>query len=92
MLVLAAELAYGEAPQRDARSAVTHARRACELTQWKVWGHVRTLAHASAEAGDLDGAMQWATRAFELAPPDQRPIIRQQLLEYSRRAGTLPPP
>ena len=51
------------APQadfRDGKSAIQHATRACQLTQWRVHGYVSTLAAAYAEAGDFQNAVTLA--------------------------------
>ena len=44
---------------RDARAALAAARRACELTEWKEWGCLVTMAAAQAEAGAFEQAVHW---------------------------------
>jgi tetratricopeptide (TPR) repeat protein len=47
---------------RNGKAAVEAARRACDLTQWKDYDLINTLAAAYAEAGDFDRAIAQYTR------------------------------
>ncbi|MGA3267272.1 MAG: glycosyltransferase family 39 protein [Verrucomicrobiota bacterium] len=85
---LAWQLATSADPKtRDGRQAVELARRACELTQYRVTVMVGTLAAAYAEAGQFDEAIATAQRACALASEQgQTELLRrnQELLELYR--------
>jgi tetratricopeptide (TPR) repeat protein len=48
---------------RDAKLATSHAKKACELTQWKDPAALDSLAAACAAARDFDGAVNWQIKA-----------------------------
>jgi tetratricopeptide (TPR) repeat protein len=52
---------------RNGRLAVELATQACELTNWKQWNNVGTLAAAYAEAGDYEKAIKYENQAIETA-------------------------
>jgi tetratricopeptide (TPR) repeat protein len=60
-----------DAAIRDGKQAVQAARTACELSQWKHWPDLKSLAAAYAESGDFDQAIQWQTKVLEMAPEDE---------------------
>jgi Flp pilus assembly protein TadD len=67
---------------RNGEKAVASATRACELSDWKDWQCLRTLAAAHAEAGDFPKAIEWATKALELAPEPAKEGVREHLSLY----------
>jgi tetratricopeptide (TPR) repeat protein len=59
---------------RNGAKALTNAQQACELSRWKVWQYLGTLAAAYAELGDYDKAIEFQRTAVALTdtPSDQR--------------------
>lgn len=52
---------------RDGAKAVELAAKACELSEWKDWDVIDTLAAAEAEAHDFDKAVKFENQAIALA-------------------------
>jgi tetratricopeptide (TPR) repeat protein len=50
---------------RDGQKAVKYATKACDLTGWKDWRLLDTLAVAHAEVGDFTSAVKWEQEALE---------------------------
>jgi len=67
---------------RNGRKAIEHATTACELTQWKSWFCLDTLAAAYAEAGDFEAALTYAGQALNLAPTESQLGVRQKMSLY----------
>ncbi len=67
---------------RDGESAVELATKACELTGWKDWTVVDTLAAAQAEKGEFDEAGKNAAKAMELAPAGKQDVCGKRLALY----------
>jgi tetratricopeptide (TPR) repeat protein len=53
---------------RDNRRAILFATEACRLSEWKNHDFLDTLATVYAEAGQFDKAIEWETKALEIAP------------------------
>jgi tetratricopeptide (TPR) repeat protein len=72
---------------RDGRRAVTLARRACELGQWKNAFSIDTLAAACASAGQFSDAVKFQELAISKLDPGDRKAqaggMQQRLHQYS---------
>jgi tetratricopeptide (TPR) repeat protein len=58
---------------RNGKMAVSHARTACDLSDWKDESHLATLAAAHAECGDFKEAVKWQKRAIEVLVDKKAP-------------------
>ena len=81
-----------DATHRDAKKAVAIATRACELSGWKHFDPLDTLAAAYAESGDFAEAVRWQTKAVELAPEGAKAELQSRLELYTAgKPYRLPP-
>ena len=71
-----------DAAIRNGARALEHARKACELTDWKKAHCLDALAAAHAESGRFDEAVQWAERAVELAREGEKATYQSRLETY----------
>jgi tetratricopeptide (TPR) repeat protein len=71
---------------RDGKEAVSAATKACELTRWKEWNWIDTLAAACAEAGDFKRAIEFEEQALRAGKPSEpdRNAMQERLLLYKR--------
>lgn len=74
---------------REPSQAIVHARTACELSNYKEWRELRSLAAAHAAAGQLHEAVSWAEKALALAPVGRdRQSVQTRLDGYRKRLPT----
>jgi tetratricopeptide (TPR) repeat protein len=76
-----------DAGARDGKKAIKNAQKACELSQWKTWGYIDTLAAAYAETGDFDRAVKYQEQALKMAPEQNEQLqeAKQRLELYKQR-------
>ena len=67
---------------RDASTAIEFAQKACELSKWKNWSYMDTLAAAFAEKGDFEKAIEMESKALEMAPEEEKSQCQQRLALY----------
>ena len=75
-------LIYATCPDarlRDGKKAVEDATKACEITHWKEGNNLGSLAAAYAESGDFDSAVEWQTKARDLAPEKEKADFESRL-------------
>jgi tetratricopeptide (TPR) repeat protein len=73
---------YPEERLRDGKKALESAEKACQLSQWKDWGYIDTLAAAYAETGNFDQAVKYEELALQTAP-----VQGERLEPVKRRLG-----
>jgi Tfp pilus assembly protein PilF len=77
------------AAARDGKKAVARALKACELTEWREFGYVDTLAAAYAEVGDFDKAVDFQWYALSLIEGEDehpnRAEAEERLALFQRR-------
>jgi len=66
---------------RDGQRAIELATKACELTEFQQSHILSTLAAGYAESGDFDTAIEWSSKAVELAEETDDPAIKEQLAQ-----------
>lgn len=68
-----------DAKFRDGPRAVESARKACELSDWKVWVAIQALAFAHEEAGDIENAIKYGEQALSMASAEKSSFFREWL-------------
>ena len=67
---------------RDGEKALSYAKQACELLEWKSALAFDTLAAAAAEAGQFANAIKWQNEALKLATPKAKAGLHTRLELY----------
>lgn len=67
---------------RNGKKAVELATKACEMTQYKDWNALDTLAAAYAANGDFPNAVQWVATSIENAPEDQQAGLKEHQKKF----------
>ena len=70
---------------RNGKDAVENANRACELSKWKEWSYIDTLASAHAEVGEFGKAIEMANRALKLAPESETTECKERLALFESK-------
>jgi tetratricopeptide (TPR) repeat protein len=70
---------------RDGAGAVKNATKACELTDWKDFPRLDTLAAAYAESGDFGHAVGFQKKALSFAPQALKAEVDSRLQLYKTR-------
>lgn len=70
---------------RNGKKAVKLATKACEMTQYKNWNTLDTLAAAYAASGDFKNALQWVATAISNAPEDQQAGLKEHQKLYEQK-------
>ncbi|QDT42537.1 hypothetical protein Pan241w_26220 [Gimesia alba] len=67
---------------RDGKTAIGLATKACELTKWKSYMYLDTLAAAYADHANFEMAEKWQREAIKLAPETQSDDFQSRLDLY----------
>lgn len=67
---------------RNGKEAIEFATKACELSEWKQFGCLATLAAAYAEAGDFMKAVKWQEKVIEIVPEKDKQAESERLDLY----------
>ena len=70
---------------RNGEKAIEHAKKACELSNWKEWSYLDTLAAAHAEKGDFAKAVELETKAIAMAPEEGKSECEERLALYKQQ-------
>ncbi len=70
---------------RNPETAQSHARRACQLSNWSRWDSLLAYASSLASLGIFDNAAIHARKAVILAPAARKPNCQQRLERFQQR-------
>lgn len=70
---------------RDPQRAITLAAKACELSEFKDWTCLNTLATCSSENQDFRSAVKWAKAARAIAPVAEHSELDQVISAYEAK-------
>jgi Flp pilus assembly protein TadD len=75
------------ASTRNGKEAAEMANKACELSEWKNWTYIDSLAAAEAESGDFENAVKHQKQALDMAGPadPERAEASQRLALYEKK-------
>ena len=75
-----------DASVRNGEEAISAASKGCELTEWKNWMFIDTLAAAYAEAGDFKRAIEFQEQALRTGDPGEskQKMMRERLSLYKQ--------
>jgi tetratricopeptide (TPR) repeat protein len=75
-----------DASIRNGNDAVSAATKACELTEWKNWRFIDTLAAAYAQAGDFKRAIEFQEQALRTGNPteSEQKRMRERIALYKQ--------
>lgn len=71
---------------RNGKEAISAATKACELSQWKQWSWIDTLAAAYAENGDFEPAVKFQQQAMATGQPtdSEQKEMQERLALYKQ--------
>lgn len=69
---------------RNPKAAVSHAERACELTEFEDANLLDTLATAYIENEQIDKAVEFLNKAIQKAPANQKIILKKKLAKFKK--------
>jgi tetratricopeptide (TPR) repeat protein len=67
---------------RNGARAVELAKKACDVSEYKLAFILSTLAAAYAESGDFHNAVKWSTKAVELGEKGEKESLKKELESY----------
>ena len=69
---------------RNPQAGVTHALKACELTQFEDWNLLDTLATAFRENKQRDKAVEFLNKAIQKAPSQEKNKLQTKLQNFDK--------